>query len=126
MNLPAQRPRFLDLRKIRLPLPGLVSIFHRVTGLLMVLAIPFGIYLLDLSLSSVEGYQTALGYANTLLFKFAATLILWSLTHHLFAGIRFLLLDLDVGVERHLARTSSIIVFALSLITTLLFLGTIW
>ena len=126
MSLAAKRPRFLDLRKIKLPLPGVISILHRISGICMVMAIPFGLYLLDLSLSNAEGYRAAVDYAGSFLFKLAATIILWSLCHHLFAGIRFLLLDLDIGVERSQARTSSVMVFIVSIATTLLFLGVIW
>ena len=126
MSLTAKRPRFLDLRKIRLPLPGLISILHRISGILMVLSIPVAIYLLDLSLCDKAGFASANAYAQTLLFKLAATLILWSLSHHLCAGIRFLLLDLDIGIDRQQARQSSITVLIASGILTLLFLGVIW
>lgn len=126
MSLTAKRPRFLNLRKICLPLPGLISILHRISGILMVLSIPVAIYLLDLSLRNEAGFTSANAYAQTLLFKLAATLILWSLSHHLFAGIRFLFLDLDIGIERQQARQSSITVLIASGIVTLLFLGVIW
>ncbi len=126
MSLTAKRPRFLDLRKIKLPLPGIVSILHRISGINMVIAIPFGLYLFDLSLHSEAGYHKALDYSDSLVFKLAASLILWSLCHHLFAGIRFLLLDLDIGVERSQARLSSILVFVVSIVIALPFLGVIW
>lgn len=126
MSLTTRRPRFLDLRKIKLPLPGVVSILHRVSGVLLVMAIPAGIYLLELSLDSEQGYHQAVEYTHTPLFRLAATLMLWSLSHHLFAGIRFLLLDLDIAIERSQARATSVAVFAASIMTTLLFLGVIW
>ena len=92
----------------------------------MVIAIPFVLYLFDLSLLNNESYLRALAYADTLVFKLVASLILWSLCHHLFAGIRFLLLDLEVGVARNQARLSSMLVFILSFVTVLPFLGVIW
>lgn len=126
MSLTAKRPRFLDLRKIKLPLPGVVSILHRISGVSMVIAMPFALYLFDLSLRSNAGYLRALEYSDTLLFKLVATLILWSLCHHLLAGIRFLLLDLDIGVDRGQARASSVLVLLVSIVTALPFLGVIW
>lgn len=120
------RPRFLDLRKIRLPLPGIVSILHRISGVLMVLAIPFLIYLFDLSLRNSTDFAAAADCVDSVIFKLVATVILWSITHHFYAGIRYLLLDIDIGVERKLARASSTGVFILSILTTLLFLGVIW
>ena len=122
----AERPRFLNLFKIRLPLPGVVSILHRISGVLMVISIPFLIYLLDLSLSSAEGFAAALGIIDTLIIKLGFAVIIWGLFHHLFAGIRYLLLDMDIGVEKQQARASSWAVFAVSIVTTLIILGVIW
>lgn len=121
-----QRPSFLDLRKIRLPLPGIVSILHRISGVLMVLAIPFSLYLLELSLRSAEGFIAAQAIVDSFFVKLGMTLILWSIAHHLFAGIRFLLLDIDIAVEREQTRKMSVAVLAASVVTVLLFLGVIW
>ena len=121
-----ERPRFLNLFKIRLPLPGVVSILHRVSGVLMVLAIPFLIYLFDLSLRGPEGFAAAAAIADMILVKLVIAVIVWGLFHHLFAGIRYLLLDMDIGVEKSQARASSWGVFAVSIVTTLIVLGVIW
>ncbi len=94
------RPVYLNLFQIRLPVPGFMSILHRASGALLTLAIPLAIYLLDLSLRNPEGYARV----HVLLAGWPAKLvllaILWALVHHLLAGIRYLLLDLDVGIER--------------------------
>jgi succinate dehydrogenase / fumarate reductase cytochrome b subunit len=107
--LPAarSRPVFLDPLRIRLPVAGVVSILHRVTGILMFLAVPFAIYALDLSLRSPEGFARvrdwlAGGWGRALLL-----LAVWGLAHHLLAGIRFLLIDLDLGVERGTMRRTA-------------------
>ena len=122
----AERPRFLNLFKIRLPLPGVLSILHRVSGALMVLAIPFLVYLLDLSLRGPEGFEAAAGILDMIIIKLGVAVIIWGLFHHLFAGIRYLLLDMDIGVEKKEARASSWVVFAVSIATTLIILGVIW
>ena len=51
-----QRPKFLALNEIRLPLPGIVSILHRVSGVGLFLMLPFLLYLLDRSLGSPESF----------------------------------------------------------------------
>ena len=122
----AERPRFLNLMKIRLPLPGVLSILHRISGVLMVLAIPFLIYLLDLSLRDAEGFSAAAGVLDMVIIKLGLAVIVWGLFHHLFAGIRYLLLDMDIGVEKQQARTSSWIVFGVSIVVALIVLGVIW
>jgi succinate dehydrogenase / fumarate reductase cytochrome b subunit len=126
MNSTVKRPRFLDLTRIRLPLPGIVSILHRISGVLMILAIPVCIWLLELAVTDQAGFTQAAAVADSLLFKLAAAVILWSLCHHLIAGIRYLLLDIDVWIERKQARQSAVGVFIVSIVLTIVFLGVIW
>lgn len=126
MNSTVKRPRFLDLTRIRLPLPGIVSILHRISGVLMILAIPVCIWLLELAVTDQAGFSQAAAVADSLLFKLAAAVILWSLCHHLIAGIRYLLLDIDVWIERKQARQSAVAVFIVSIVLTIVFLGVIW
>lgn len=98
------RPVFLDLARIRLPITALISIVHRIAGVVLFLSMPFAIYLLDLSLRSPLGYirvQVLLGHIYV---KFLVILILWALVHHVFAGLRVLLIDIGVGVKRDEAR----------------------
>ena len=112
MSAPRTRPVFLDLRRIALPLPGVLSILHRISGVLLFLLLPLLLWLFALSLRDADGYAQV----EALLASLPARLLLlgvgWMLAHHLFAGIRYLLLDLDIGVERGAARASSWLVFA--------------
>lgn len=98
------RPFFLNLIKIKLPVPGIVSILHRISGLLMFIALPFMVYLLDLSLQGDAGFAEAADYFVHPLVKIPGLVILWSVIHHLFAGIRFLLIDIDIGVDKQPAK----------------------
>lgn len=110
------RPVYLNLLKIKLPVTGILSILHRLTGVLMVFSLPFLIYLLDLSLASSKGFETVVDLFTHPLMKITLGVYLWFLVHHLMAGIRFLLLDLDLGVERVAARRSAFVVNYLGLI----------
>jgi len=101
------RPVFLDLLKIRLPVSAVLSIAHRATGLLLVLAIPPAIYLLDLSLSGPEGFTAVRDFLKGPVGQSALFLGLWVLLHHLLAGVRCLLIDMDLGVERTVSRKSA-------------------
>jgi succinate dehydrogenase / fumarate reductase cytochrome b subunit len=102
MNDP--RPVYLNLLKIRLPLTGMVSFAHRITGVLLFLALPFAAYLLDLSIQSEQSFTKAQEILNQPLMLVVQILLLWSIAHHFFAGIRFLLIDADIGVEKSQAR----------------------
>ncbi len=102
-----QRPVYLDLRRIRLPVTALTSILHRISGLLLFLTIPFVLYLLDLSLSSARGYEHALTILDNGLVKLYLFVVIWGALHHVVAGIRFMLIDADVGVELEMARKTA-------------------
>lgn len=101
------RPVFLELWRIRLPIPGVVSILHRVSGVLMVLAIPVFAALFAQALSGTAGFASAQALAGSLLGQFGLLLLAWSLLHHLLAGIRYLALDLGWGLDRPTARKTA-------------------
>ena len=123
MAITKQRPVFLDLTKIRLPLVGYLSILHRISGVLLFLAIPCVIYLLQLSVSGSEGFAQAAAIMDNLLVKLFALGVIWSLCHHLLAGIRFLLIDFDLGVEKESARTSAKLVIVVGVVLALIVAG---
>ena len=102
-----QRPVYLNLIKIRLPLPGIISFAHRITGVILFLSLPFAVYLLDLSVESKQSFAEVQQILKQPLMLFVQILLLWSLAHHFFAGIRFLLIDAEIGVEKSQARLGS-------------------
>ncbi len=104
------RPVFMNLLQIRMPVVAVLSFAHRVSGVMMCVLIPFLIYLLDLSLRNAQGYAQVLEILSHPIVKFMAVLVVWGLSHHMLAGIRFLLIDADVGVERDSARRSAWII----------------
>lgn len=126
-----QRPKYLSLPailfQIRLPLPGWVSILHRVSGALLVF--PFAawiLYMLDVSLASAEGFQKLHQYLGLAPVKLALLVLAWAYCHHFCAGIRYLLLDLNAGVELRTARISSLAVIVAGLLLTAWFATKIW
>jgi succinate dehydrogenase / fumarate reductase, cytochrome b subunit len=104
-----------DLARYKLPVPGVLSILHRVSGALMFLLLPLLLWLFDLSVRSELGFQQLREAVNGWITRLALSLLAWALLHHLAAGIRYLLLDMDLGVDRAPARRSAWIVFAVSL-----------
>ncbi len=106
-----KRPVYLNLLKIRLPVTGMVSFAHRVSGVLLFLFIPYAVYLFDLSLASDESFQAVQARLDTPLMLLVQLLVMWALLHHFFAGIRFLLIDAEIGIEKHAARTGAWLVW---------------
>jgi len=119
------RPEFRNIHvsqilKYKLPPPGMVSIMHRISGAALFLTLPFTLWLFDLSLTSELSYTRLGDFAAHWLVKLVLVGLAWAFLHHLIAGLRFLMLDLDVGVDKPAARTSALAVFAISLPLTLL------
>ena len=114
------RPQFRNLNlplllTYRLPLPGVVSIMHRISGAVLFLMLPLLLWLFDLSLTSELSFERLRGVASNFFFKLLLVFLIWGFFHHLIAGIRYLLLDLHIGIDLKSARTSSIVVYAVSL-----------
>lgn len=101
---------FFNLLQIQMPVGALTSITHRVTGILLALGIPFSIYLLDLSLQDPQSYAQVISLFDNWAFRAAVIVSVWVLAHHLLAGIRHLLSDIDVGSQLTAARRSAWIV----------------
>ena len=125
------RPKYLSLRalllEIRLPWPGKVSILHRISGALLVF--PFAawlLYMLDASLASEAGFEHVKGYLRLPVVKLGLLVFIWAYCHHFCAGIRFLLLDLNRGIELQHARSSAIAVLVVSLLMTACFAVKLW
>ena len=94
-----QRPKYLDLHRIRLPLPGLVSILHRISGTALFVFAGVLLYLLQESLRSPESHAHFAALMGHWLVKLFLIGMLWSFLHHFFAGLRFLLLDVHVASD---------------------------
>lgn len=118
---PIRNIRFDQLRNYRLPLPGIVSILHRISGLLLFLFLPLLLWLFDLSLASERSFDRFVQITQSWLARIVVLGLGWALLHHLCAGLRFMLLDLHLGVDRIAALRSSMVVLAVSGFLTLLF-----
>jgi succinate dehydrogenase / fumarate reductase cytochrome b subunit len=124
---PPQRPKYYDLNLAHLPPPGLVSIFHRISGALLFLpVIPALLYVLQGSLASEAGWLEWRGFFAQPAVKAVALGFVWLYAHHFFAGIRYLLLDVHWGVAKEAARASAKAVLALGVAATLLVAWRIW
>lgn len=124
--LKKQRPKYLNLAEIRLPLPGFVSILHRVSGALLFLSLPLMLWLFSSSLASAESFDAYKQVVSSLLLKLILLGVLWAYLHHFCAGIRYLFLDLDMGLEKPKARKSAGAVLVVSLLLTLVIGVKLW
>lgn len=102
------RPVTLPLLSLRLPLAGWVSFLHRVSGVLLFLCLPLALVVLDRALSGPEAFDAVSRQLSQPVVRILLLLAVWALAHHLFAGIRHLLMDLHVGVSLAAARRSAL------------------
>jgi succinate dehydrogenase / fumarate reductase cytochrome b subunit len=120
------RPKHLNLLQIRLPIAGIVSIMHRVSGAVLFLMLPLLLWLFQASLESPASFAQFRSVVTHPLMKLVLLGLLWGYLHHLFAGMRHLFLDLDLGTELETARLTSIIVLAASIVLTLVLGVALW
>ena len=119
--------RLIDALGYRLPLAGVVSILHRVSGLLMFILLPFIIWMFDTSVTSEISYgQFTSVFAHGVwgipgvLFKLVALALIWAYLHHLLAGLRHLWMDVShAAVSKEFGRTSAIATLVVSVALTL-------
>ncbi|MBI5041665.1 MAG: succinate dehydrogenase, cytochrome b556 subunit [Gammaproteobacteria bacterium] len=120
------RPRFLNLLLIRMPVGAITSFAHRVSGVLLFLCIPLAAFLLDMSLQGPDGFTQAADLLVQPLSRAVQLVIAWSLAHHLLAGIRFLLIDLEIGLNKSQARASALAVNVAAPLLAGLLLWRLW
>jgi succinate dehydrogenase / fumarate reductase cytochrome b subunit len=125
-ELTKKRPKYLNLMEIKLPIAGFASILHRVSGIGLFLMLPLLIWLLDLSLKSGDSFQVLQTVTAHPLVKLILIGLLWAFLHHFCMGIRILLIDIHVGVDKAKASASAKAVLAVSLLLTLILGAKLW
>lgn len=121
-----KHPKHLALHLIQLPLPGFVSILHRVSGLLLFFALPLLLLMLQYSLNSIETYTQLMTTLAHPLAKLTLLGLLWAFMHHFCAGLRYLAVDLHYVRDLAQARDSSKAVLVASLLMTILIGAKLW
>ncbi|MBD5770254.1 succinate dehydrogenase, cytochrome b556 subunit [Marinomonas colpomeniae] len=120
-----KRPVNLDISTISMPVTALVSILHRVTGIILFVGLAFLFYAFDLSLSSQKGFDQVV---NTLQTNFLAKFVIWgvvsALMYHLVAGVKHLLMDLGHFEELESGRIAAIVNIVLAAV--LIVLAGVW
>ena len=127
-HLAKKRPEFRNINALtylpsyRLPAAGIVSILHRISGLLMFLLLPFIIWMFDTSISSEisfakfsAAFNVGLGFVPGVLVKLVALALIWAYLHHMIAGIRHVYMDVCHAVTKEVGKSSAVVTLVLSL-----------
>ena len=121
-----KRPKHLALHLIKLPLPGFVSILHRVSGFALFLALPLLLWMLQYSLRSIETYTELMDILAGPLAKLTMLGLMWAFFHHFCAGLRYLAIDMHWISNLAMARNSSRAVMIVSIAFTVLLGVRLW
>jgi succinate dehydrogenase / fumarate reductase cytochrome b subunit len=109
----------------RLPPAGIVSIGHRISGVLMFLLLPFIVWLFDVSVTSEVSYGRFTSAFSAGLWIFPAWIVklvtlglIWAYLHHFCAGLRHLWMDATHAVTKEFGKLSALVTLAVSLLLT--------
>ena len=127
-QLAKKRPEFRninalsDLPTYRLPAAGIVSILHRISGLIMFLLVPLLVWMFDTSVSSEisfakfsAAFSVGLGFVPAVLVKLVTLALIWAYLHHLIAGVRHVYMDVCHAVSKEFGKSSAVVTLVLSL-----------
>lgn len=115
-----QRPVNLNLLTIRQPIPAIVSILHRISGFVLFLAIPFILWGLNTSLNSQQDFDDIHQALTAPFSKFVIWCLLSAFFYHFVAGIRHLLMDINIGIELKTGRRAAILALSIAIVLALL------
>ena len=101
------RPKFLDFARIRFPVGAVASIAHRISGVVLVCALPLAVLVLERSLEGGDALASLLRKAQSLPGRLVLLAFAWASAQHLFAGIRHLLMDVGIGSSLAAGRASA-------------------
>ena len=123
---PGANMRLIDALQYRLPLAGMVSILHRVSGMLMFFLLPFIVWMFDASVTSEVSYDgftsvfvAGIGPLPGFFIKLVALALIWAYLHHAVAGVRHLWMDATHSVSKQQGHSSAVATFAISIVLTL-------
>ena len=127
-EIPSPRPgtmRLVDALQYRLPLAGVVSILHRVSGAILFALLPLVIWLFDVSVTSEISYErftsafaAGLGFVPGWVMKVVALGLIWACLHHFIAGVRHLWMDMTHSVTKAQGHSSAVLTLVSSLALT--------
>lgn len=121
-----RRPVYFELHHIVLPVGAVASFLHRLSGVLLVLALPVLAEAFGRSLAGPAGFEEVVDWFGGWPGRLAATVLAWALAHHLLAGLRHLAMDAGIGWRLRQARASARVAIAGGLILALAVALAIW
>jgi succinate dehydrogenase / fumarate reductase cytochrome b subunit len=121
-----KRPIYLDLLKITMPITAIVSILHRISGVVLFLLAPWMFYMLHRSLVDAPSFADVHTCFQSCTYK----IIIWAFSaafiYHMCAGVRHMIMDLGYGESFQTGRITAIIMLGISAVLIIGFGVWIW
>jgi len=115
-----ERPVYLSLTQFAWPVTAIASIVHRITGVILFIGIGYLLWLLNLALSSPVGFADSQALLAMPLPKLALIGVVGLLIYHLVAGVKHMIMDFHIGDTIEAASSAAYVVFAISIVLTVL------
>lgn len=123
---PRKRPKNLNLFTIRLPVNAIISIMHRMSGMVLFLVLPLLILAFSMSVQSESSYLELAVMLRHWLVKLLLIALSGAFFHHFYAGLRHLAMDVHWMTSLQKARLSSRLVLCLDVLSVTIFAYAIW
>ena len=121
-----ERPKNLDLTTVKMPVTATASILHRVSGIIVFIALAIFLTLLNCSLSSAENFQRVQGYFDLFIVEFVFWGALTGLAYHAVFGIRHMIQDMGHWEEMESSSLSEKIGFIITAALSILAGYLVW
>lgn len=120
MAIPTNRPTSPHLQVYRLPLTGIISITHRMTGVMLAAGLVLFVYVISALAGGADAYAAMQTVMSLWLFKLICWGFVYALFFHLCHGVRHLIWDAGGSFERDTLNRYAMIELAASLALTLI------
>jgi succinate dehydrogenase / fumarate reductase cytochrome b subunit len=115
-----ERPKNLDLSTVKFPITAIASILHRVSGIIVFIALAIFLLLLNCSLTSESDFIRVAGYFDNFIVEFIMWGSLTGLAYHAVFGVRHMIQDLGFWEEMDSASISAKAGFIITAVLSIL------
>ena len=116
------RPVNLDLTTVRMPFTAVLSILHRITGVIIFIGMPILLWLFQQTLASPQGFNYVQELLASGFYRFAFFGLIWAFAYHIMAGLKHLAMDLGHAETPETAKVAAALV-VIGNVLVLIFLG---
>ncbi|AIT09469.1 succinate dehydrogenase [Candidatus Francisella endociliophora] len=116
----------MSIKSYNFPITAISSILHRISGVILIIAIPLAVIGMNYSLAGPAGYKQVVAFLTQGWFSFFFWLFLSSITYHVYAGVRHMIMDMGFGESMKVAKATSLIVIVLGVLSAILWGIYLW